>query len=152
MELLGGVPDIERGGSDAECLMRVGIAFAACRSSTTGESEAETSFGEMIGFEEFCKGFSNRINCRGNQVHGFARASQALPVAGDCVGDAVASEESFKNAVADEEAVVSGRESHVFDWEQVVVPPDYHASNLAGFEGIPSGIGQNMRLVVRVDC
>ena len=108
MELFGGIPGVERGGSDAEGLDGVEAAFAACGASAAGEREAEASFGEVIGFKEFCEGFSNQFNRRRNEVHGVARASETLPMAGDGVGLAVAGEEGFEDAVADEEAMIRG--------------------------------------------
>ena len=100
----------------------------------------------MIGFEEFCEGFSNQFNRGRNEIHGIARAGEALPMAGDGVGPAIAGEEGFENAVADEEAMIRGREPDFFDWEQSVVPPDDHGLKLAAIGGKPSGMRQKMRL------
>ena len=106
MELFGRIPGVERGGGDAEGLDGIEAAFAACGAGAACESKPEASFGEVIGFEELCEGFSNQIKCRRNEVHGVARASEALPVPGDGVGLAVAGEEGFEDAVADEEAMI----------------------------------------------
>lgn len=108
MELFGGIPGIERGSGDAEGLDGVEAAFASRRSSTTSEREAEASFGEVIGFEEFCEGISNQFNRGRHEVHGVARASETQPMAGDGVGLAVAGEEGFEDAVADKEAMIRG--------------------------------------------
>jgi hypothetical protein len=86
----------------------VEAAFAACGAGTAGEREAEASFGEVIGFEEFCEGISNQFNRGRHEVHGVARASETLPMAGNGVGLAVAGEEGFEDAVADKEAMIRG--------------------------------------------
>lgn len=108
MELFGGIPGIERGSGDAEGLDGVEAAFAAGGACAAGEREAEASFGEVIGFKEFCEGISNQFNRGRHEVHGVARASETLPMAGNGVGLAVAGEEGFEDAVADKEAMIRG--------------------------------------------
>ena len=146
MELFGGIPGVERGGSDAEGLDGVEAAFAACGARAAGEREAEASFGEVIGFKEFGESGANQIDRRRGQIQGVAGTSETLPMAGNGVGLAVAGEEGFEDSVADEEAVVSGREPDFFDWDQSVVPPDDHGLKLAAIGGKPSGMRQKMRL------